>query len=632
MFALRHPVRSGSLWLTHLGALGCNALLIVSAWVLGRRTLAWMGALPSGTGSRFLFSTGLGLVLLTYLTLGLGLAGALRLWIGWVLLLVPLIVFFRETRACLDDVRSLTQVTEPVSWGTAGLFLALMPFVVATLWLSLAPASAHDALVYHLNIPKHYVAGHRVAPLPLNVYSNMPHNLEILLTLAYQVGGEPAARVLDFVMRLLVCAGAFALARRSLPVPGALLAALLFLLNPVTTSARTVGNIDLGMAFFFVLAVLAVLRFREHSRAGDLWLAALFSGYLLGCKYTGVFYAGSVMIFGVAAARGLSARAWGVTAILFVAPIAPWLVKNLTFTGNPVYPLLSSWFPSREWSSPLGQQLVRWQQSMGMGRGIVDYLLLPWNIAVEGQMGRNYRFFDGTLSALPLAFAPFLVLMRNRRAWVALLGLCAIPFVGWAAVSQQLRFLIPLLPMTAVVTAGIIWQVDREVLGSDRAVFRTFGVILALVSMVVFQIPSLARNGARALPVVAGDMPRDVYLAESVQPYAAIGKANEILPSGAKILMVWENRGYYLERPYLADSFFEASQIASLAAQSGNPATFVQSLKRDGITHILYNHGLGQFFERLYPPEYGVFLRDLVSNHLEPMYSERDVTLYRIKD
>lgn len=630
-FALRHPVRDPGLWLAHLGGISCVGFLLFSASLLGRRVLAWLGPLPSPLGERCLLSLGLGLLALTYLTLGLGLVGLLYRGVGWLLILLPIVAAFRDTRAVLEEGRALVSGNEKTSPASLALAVVLAPILLGTLWLALAPVSAHDALVYHLNLPKHYVAGHRVAPLAMNVYSGMPHNLEILSTLAYLTGGETSAVVMDFAVRLIVCWGVYALARRFLSPPGSLLAVILFLLNPVVTSARTVGNIDLGMALFFLLAVLAVSKAQALPKGRAAWLPALFCGYLMGCKYTGVFFAASGIVFLLFALPRSETRRWGVPALLLLAPVAPWLVRNLAATGNPLYPLFPSVFESREWDAVLGQQLVRWQRSMGMGRGIADYLLLPWNVFLESQMGRGYRYFDGVLSPLPLVFLPFVVRLKNRGLWGRLLGLCVIPFAGWAATSQQVRFLIPILPLISVTTAAVIWSLDHEGFGSTKGRFRAFGISLTLAFLTLFQLPLISRNVARALPAVAGNTSREAYLSEVIQPHAVIRRANEVLPPTARVLMIWENRGYYLERPYLADSFFEASQIARLAARAGSPAAFAESLRSRGVSHVIYNHGLGQYFQTLYPREYGVFLRRFVEDHLEPLHSEREVTLYRLK-
>jgi len=629
-FALHHPVRAGRLWLDHLGAVACVGLLAVGACVLGRRILVSLDALPARWDERVLVSTGLGFVALTYATLALGLAGALHRSVAWLLIAAAWVLAWREIRSTAREIVDGIRERGQVGLASAGLALVAAPFLLATLWFALAPVSAHDALVYHLNLPKHYAEGHRIAPLPLNVYSNMPHNLEVLSTLAYLAGGEPAARVMDFVWRLAVSTAVFALARRLLSTPASLVAVLVFLLNPIVSSARTVGNIDLGMAFFFVIAVMIGWETSREDRSRGLWLVALLAGYLMGCKYTGLFYAASLLALLVLDRPRISGRSWALAGALALAPVVPWLVKNAAMTGNPVYPLLPTLFASREWDGVLGQQLVEWQRSMGMGRSLGDYLLLPWNLAVEGQMGRNYRYFDGVLSPLFLAVIPLVLLLKTRGPWLRLLGLTVVPFIGWAATSQQMRFLIPVFPLLSVATAGILWSLDREGWGSERAVARALGVLLVLGCLAVYQVPATARNAARALPVVTGEISREEYLAEAVQSFPVIHRANEVLPPEAKVLMVWENNGYYLERPYWADSFFEASQVARLAARAGTPAAFADFLLDSGFTHVIYNHGLGRFFERVYGPEYAGFLRAFVSHRLEPMYSERDVTLYRL--
>ncbi len=630
-FSARHPVRSAGLWLDHVGGMGCGLILILAALVLGRRILVLLKTVPDRVGERLLVSLGLGFFVLTYGVLAIGLAGGLYRAVGWLVVVVSIVLGYRDLRATLDDIGGLFHGRDTIGTTSAALALVLAPVVTATLWLALAPASAHDALVYHLNLPRHYADIHRIAPLPLNVYGNMPHNLEVLTTLSYILGGEPAARMMDFVMRLAVSAGVFVLARRFVPASGSLLAVLLFLLNPITTTARTAGNIDMGMALFFLLAVVCVFEANDAHNRRFLMPASLLAGYLMGCKYTGIFPALSILAFMILLLRPRPLKRWALVVGLMGLPVVPWLVKNLLVTGNPFYPLFASVFESREWSAALGARLVHWQRSMGMGRGFGDYLLIPWNAAVEGQMGRNYRFFDGVISPLPLAVVPLLALMRNRRTWLTLLGLCVIPFIGWAVTSQQLRFLVPLLPLTSVATAGILWSFDREALGSAKPVVRNIGVACALALLAIFQVPSLARNTGAVLPVVTGEVSADEYLTDSVHSYAAMRRANETLPADARVLMIWENEGYYLERPYLADSFFEASQIAELAAAAGTPEAFAARMHSAGVSHVVYNHELGRYFDRFYGPEYAAFLAEFVANHLELLYSERDVALYRLK-
>src|SRR5262249_52412592 len=110
-------------------------------------------------------------------------------------------------------------------------------------------------------------------------------------------------------------------------------------------------------------------------------------------------------------------------------------------------------FGGPEWSTGLEGQFLAWQQSIGMGRQVVDFLLLPVRVALEG--GSGYTHFDGRLNPLWCALVPLSLAAAPssppvRRA----LGVAALYFLTWAATSQQARFLIPILPLLSV-AAGV---------------------------------------------------------------------------------------------------------------------------------------------------------------------------------
>jgi len=61
-------------------------------------------------------------------------------------------------------------------------------------------------------------------------------------------------------------------------------------------------------------------------------------------------------------------------------------------------------------------------------------------------------------------------------------------------------------------------------------------------------------------------------------------------PPRARILCLNANRGFLLDRDYLADSFFEASQIADWLAPASSVLQLRQLLAARGISHILFEH------------------------------------------
>jgi hypothetical protein len=61
---------------------------------------------------------------------------------------------------------------------------------------------------------------------------------------------------------------------------------------------------------------------------------------------------------------------------------------------------------------------------------------------------------------------------------------------------------------------------------------------------------------------------------------------NAHTPPDAKLLLLDFNRGFFLEREYVADSSFEASQVNGFVRQAGDEASLAARLRELGITHI----------------------------------------------
>jgi len=202
--------------------------------------------------------------------------------------------------------------------------------------------------------------------------------------------------------------------------------------------------------------------------AASLVLAGIACGVLAGSKWTGVFGALCLLpLLWIYQARdGRCAPAGSIRARLqptlqFALPCVllavPWYVRSAVQTGDPLYPLLYDWLGGPDWSSGLTKKLLAWQNSIGMGRTLGDYLLLPVRVALKGNI--DYQSFGARLNPLwlggvPLALALGRTLPTVRRA----LGASGIYFVFWALSSQQSRFLLPILPLLAL-SAGL--AVDR---------------------------------------------------------------------------------------------------------------------------------------------------------------------------
>lgn len=578
-------------------------------------------------------ASAIGLALLGIVSLGLGSAGGIRPYVIWPIIAALAAVSIRQLATVLRRLGSLPVLKlEPVEV----LVTSLLAFVLVVCLVNcLAPVTANDALVYHLALPKSYASEGHTLKLAYNVYANMPHYGEILYTVFYSVAGEPGARLLYFFMLVAASGAVYALARRFAERRFALIAAGIFLAQPLLLDNRIVCNIDVMLTYFFICAVISAFdTLKEPAGWKPIVALALLAGFMLGMKYTAI--AACLSLLPVLLGAPGKHPSWrviligvAVTAIIFI----PWAIKNETSVGNPFYPMLEETFDGDNWDSVQGSQLVAWQRSMGMGRSALDYLLLPWNISTKAKPGMNYSRFDGTITPVILILLP-LALIRWRRRTNILIIMAAIGFTFWALSSQQLRFLIPTLALLAVVGSIGVANIAEGV--SER------WVSIVLIVIVLIQVsgllvpdqygnPFISRAFGDRLAVVTGTETSEDYLGRTIQPFTMFEHINRNLPPGEPVFMIWENRGYYLNRPYFADSFFEASTLMRMVTGAGNPAQLKQTIEQMGYRYVVVNDLLGEVFAGGYSRRDIGILRAFISEHLEPIHTSNRMTLYAMK-
>lgn len=471
------------------------------------------------------------------------------------------------------------------------LFVALtttLVVVLGALYLQvLRPIVAWDADVYHLTVPRLYLEHGGFRHIPYNAYSNWPLGIELLFALAMTVKDYILAKALHFGFgALLAILLGMITARATTPPWGVIASALLFL-NPVFLFEMRLAYVDIAVAVFLLAGFLFVHRALDDSERETSWLlaAGVAAGVLAVTKISG-FFGGACLAAVFLVSRLLSGRR--PTTLLrptafFVLPVLafslPWLIKAWWFTGNPVYPLLYSTFGGSEWSAELGRQHAAWQQAIGMGRSLLDYLLLPIRVMLQG--GQGYEHFDGRLHPLWVILIPIALVGARRHAIVRrALATAGLWFVLWSLSSQQMRFLIPILPLLALAFAVSAHDLIRRL---SRPALPTAGVALLVGALTVQASFTYLEQIPRLLPLLwSQGVELRAYATDEVFDFI-----NTELPSEAKLVMVNVNRGFFCHREFVADSFFEASQISALLFALDAQGGLVDGLERMGITHVL---------------------------------------------
>jgi 4-amino-4-deoxy-L-arabinose transferase-like glycosyltransferase len=244
------------------------AVVLLVAAGCGMALIRAIRAESDSLTEQFVMGAALGLGLLAYAILAIGLLGILR---PAALLTLVVIAGAVGGRSLVRWAKSLIQRPkakarlDPVATALLGYCFLI---AVTTLIGALAPPNGDDwdSLAYHLAAPKIYLAHARIAFIPYDSHTDFPFTMEMLYTLGLAFGGATGAKLFHWGAGWLTALGIAAFCRRLFPITGRSsfmplwappLAAALFLSIPQVQWESTTAYIDLGTALFQFLALVA---------------------------------------------------------------------------------------------------------------------------------------------------------------------------------------------------------------------------------------------------------------------------------------------------------------------------------------------------------------------------------------
>ncbi|MFB3883238.1 MAG: hypothetical protein ACE149_18375 [Armatimonadota bacterium] len=587
----------------------------------GARLLKLLRAGDLTVAEELPFAAAIGLGTLSYLILGAGLLGYLRVSVAVGLILVLALVGGRETirlpRRLLTGIRALHLWQR----GALPLTIFLLAMLLFTLTGSLAPSGDgdYDSLVYHLAMPKTYVRDGGIHPIPWLSHSNFPFTLEMLYSLGLLLDGQSLAKLFHWGCGWLTAIAVFAFGRRWWGPRAGWLGAIVFAGVPIVAWQMITAYVELGMALYCFLALAALARLTSESRESEvegretesrpqgwLWVAALMCGWALGVKMLG----GVMLLFAVAALgwgwlrrkgerreeRGeatsrspiynLGIAHIGLFALIAVAVASPWYIKSYLWTGNPVYPFFYSLFDGRYWTAERAREYAEAQKAFGLGAGPLSFLSLPWNLTIrpqwffdEPQTLRAFSIYVVSVGPVFLALLPALLVTGPVGAAGRLALWFALAYTAvWFGLTQNLRYLMALFPGLSA-CAGLA---AARLLGRGRALAWAAALALVVGSLSgLFPAFLLAAPAAR---VAFGAETQSHYLARTSKTYRLFKEVEAAtLPSARIMLLGDEPRTFYLDRHYLLGNHVELFSQADLAT----PQALLAALERLRVTHLL---------------------------------------------
>ena len=321
-------------------------------------------------------------------------------------------------------------------------------------------------------------------------------------------------------------------------------------------------------------------------------MTGAFAGFAFGTKYT----AGIAVLFAFVAVAWISFRRGGARrslkdlahfSLLAALVAAPWALKNLLWTGNPIYPLL---FPSGamdSWRLAYYNGGAPWGSWQGL-------LIFPWQVTIWGVDGKVGP--SASIGALLLGFSVWAWngwgarAAAQRRTIVLAAGFTLLGFLIWAAASRfsdllsQTRLYWTFFPAWAIL-AGVGFD---SLASLEEAQIR-FGRILAILFLLAFGFTIFQETDVFVTRGVSsylmGHRSEEAYLRGNLGAYADAMQAVDSLPSGSKVLMLWETRSFTCfprcEPDEIIDRWFHDRRVYN------SPEEIVAFWRNEGYDYLL---------------------------------------------
>lgn len=488
--------------------------------------------------------------------------------------------------------------------GVAAAFALIFAFMGAML-----PEIEYDALWYHLTFPRRYLESGFLRDFPCDHMSPTPQHVELLYAYGLVFGDARAVKLIHLGFGVMAALWAAMLASRLAGRSWGMAAFALFVTAPTVTWEMTTAYNELPLAFVATGAVALLLRWRHSLDPRLLVLAGVLLGIGMAGKHLALFFTAPLVLFVLLAPAGAAARPPGrrlADAVLLggvaVAVALPWYLRAWALTGNPLFPMLYSQFTA------LGLEITRWDAQAesgwsaamaryGHGRSAADLALLPFRATWDG-VRYSGSFGPAWLLGLPLVPLVWRRLEHDARLIALLVAVFLLLWISPFS-SFQLRYLVPLAPLVAVLLAAA-GRGFGELLADAGWARVAPAVELGLVVMLLLNHPLFTRmHDARtgwiatamhttnpgAWRTAAGTYDRHRYLGERLESYTAIRTVNEVVPADGRVVWFGEAASFYA-RPELLMDYAGCVAGGTWGARPGDEAAAYRALRDAGITHI----------------------------------------------
>jgi hypothetical protein len=410
-----------------------------------------------------------------------------------------------------------------------------------------------DSIAYHYLGPKVWLREGVIRPVPDEITTYFPVVVETQYAALMSLGGQRAPGFFAVVSlaTILLISASLAI-RLGLEPSEAWWAAALIATMPAVYQGAYGGFLDAVFASFVLAAARVVF---DAEQVGDYALFGIFCGFAMSTKYTGImawplliFCSILVSVWAYRRPLATSLKSSGIACAAAIAIASPFYLRNWILYDCPIYPpppVLLHFFTPKNLLPAVMQALLEEVRGVGggMGRGLMAFFLLPFNITFHAA---NFRGAGG-IGLVPWALGPFGMVARRRDTFAkGVLLFAVLETAAWFITAQESRYAINIYVVGAIF--GVLgWQYIARSLSRNARAMSAVVVAISIFYGMFIIIPGRAGDLHAALSSSFEARRRQVATACAAGFDYINGE-----PSVRKVLIL--DRGiapYFIDKPYI---------------------------------------------------------------------------------
>ncbi len=547
---------------------------------------------------RDLLSVTLGLGILAYSTLGIGLVGLLHPLIVWGILILFTFtgVFISKEESIFKSfgkLRKIPNLFYNLDSFNKFLVVTFLIFVFFNLIGALAPPLAIDDIKYHFAMPNRYVNERAITYIPDFHWSNLPFTMEMLWTLAISINTGELAQLINWSIGILIIGWVFYICKKKdVNTYNSLFAINLFYSTSTVPEISQTGLVELGGTLFFISGFFLISSTRKILQYKYIIISGILFGLYFGCKLPNLLMLFPLLIWLMLICSNNKYKFH--TAISYniiftfvsIIVVGVWYLKSFIMTGNPFFPFLPSIF-----DGPINGIISHSEDSLD--RSLFSLKEIPWSyfnsLKILLTTPENFR---GHISPLFVSCIPLLLINRkkifNQNNYTLFLIISF--YIFCVSFYPFIRTALPLIAIL-VLPVSLSFYIYTK-----HNKYIKYIINFLIIAWITISFVTQLRLIIPKLSVVSGFKNKEWFLTNvallnryKYHNYKSHKFINDNLPIHSVVLL-WSNDGYYLNRNYLyAIGFLENMADTS---RIYNPELVISELKKYGITHVAMNNNI----------------------------------------